>query len=62
MTKFYLTQVNISNTIVKESLLKLNKKKTTIARQKHNQGMINLITFSIVEKSPDIILATSIIS
>lgn len=62
LAKFYLSQVNTLNTLMKESLLERNKKEATIAKIKRYQEIISSRIFSMVGTRPDIAFATYIVS
>ncbi len=62
LAKFYLSQVNTSNTPMKETPLEPSEKKATAAERECYQGMTGSIMFSMVETRPNIAFGTSIVS
>lgn len=62
LSKFYLTQANTSNRLMRKSSLIFNKGKVTTAKQKHYQEMTSLIMCSMIETRPVITFAISVMS
>lgn len=62
LSKFYLTQANGANMLIKKSLLIFNKREAMLAKQKYFQRMTSSIIFLIVETRPNIAFVTSVVS